>query len=164
MHLSRKHFYFILRTDVVVYVFVYLLSSILFLFRHGTANFVVLRCYDNKVPLYSFYSTPRKTRNATAGNHQKKKNTKRRSSSSRRRRWCSPPCSFRGRKVRVRVLLFLTQQQELALVSVEPQELAAEVLDVGCQAVLPQQHGKVLQLQCTQPLTQLHEHTHTHTV
>lgn len=58
-------------------------------------------------------------------------------------------------------LLFLTQQQELALVSVEPQELAAEVLDVGCQAVLPQQHGKVLQLQCSQPLTQLHEHTHT---
>lgn len=61
----------------------------------------------------------------------------------------------------MRALLFLTQQQELALVSVEPQELAAEVLYVGCQAVLPQQHGKVLQLQCSQPLTQLHEYTHT---
>lgn len=54
-------------------------------------------------------------------------------------------------------LLFLTQQQELALVSVEPQELAAEVLDVGRQAVLPEQHGKVLQLQRTQPLPQLRE-------
>lgn len=46
----------------------------------------------------------------------------------------------------MRAPLSLTQQQELALISVEPQQLAAEVLDVGMQTVFPQQHGEVLQL------------------
>lgn len=76
--------------------------------------------------------------------NKKKKHKKKRSSRSGRR--YDLLCSFRWSKVRVGPLLSLTEQQELALIPVEAQQLGAEVLDVGVQAVLPQQDGKVLQL------------------
>lgn len=76
----------------------------------------------------------RKARSATAGHQHKERTRTRGAGGQGGATHCAP---VDGQ---------LTEQQELALISVEPQQLAAEVLDVGVQAVLPQQDGKVLQL------------------
>ena len=54
--------------------------------------------------------------------------------------------------------LSLTQQQELAVVSIELQQLRAEVVDVRSQSVFSQKYRKLLQLHRSQLVTQLHTH------